>query len=362
MTHRQGGLDAGRPVRRRDGRARAPRRGARHRPRRACWPRPSASSTARRSRPTRCSSARAPASVLLTTEGHRDVLEMREGLKDDRYNLRQPPPEPLVPRDRRLGVRERMRADGRVEMPLDEAALAERDRRGSTPPRSRRSRSATCTPGATAATSGSPPRRCGRRCPAPTSRCPREVLPQIKEYERVCTTVVNAYVGPALARYLERLEARLQEAGYQRPVLIMQSHGGVATIADAVRLAAGAVLSGPGRRGRRQPPRRAADRPAGPDPVRHGRHQHRHLAGGRAAQAQIASDRRLAGQRVALQALDIVSLGAGGGSIARVDAGARAARRPGERRRRARARLLRPRRPRGHGDRRQPRARAARPR
>ena len=42
---------------------------------------------------------------LLTTEGHRDVLEMREGLKDDRYNLRMPPPVPLVPRDRRLGVR-----------------------------------------------------------------------------------------------------------------------------------------------------------------------------------------------------------------------------------------------------------------
>ena len=49
---------------------------------------------------------------LLTTEGHRDVIEMREGLKDDRYNLRMPPPEQLVPRALRLGVRERMRADG----------------------------------------------------------------------------------------------------------------------------------------------------------------------------------------------------------------------------------------------------------
>src|SRR5258707_8721899 len=60
---------------------------------------------------------------LLTTDGHRDVLEMREGLKDDRYNLRMPAPEPLVPRTRRLGVRERMRADGRVETPLDHASL-----------------------------------------------------------------------------------------------------------------------------------------------------------------------------------------------------------------------------------------------
>src|SRR3954452_5122591 len=60
---------------------------------------------------------------LLTTKGHRDVIEMREGLKDDRYSLRMPPPEQLVPRRLRLVVRERMRADGRVETPLDPASL-----------------------------------------------------------------------------------------------------------------------------------------------------------------------------------------------------------------------------------------------
>src|SRR6516165_1683448 len=60
---------------------------------------------------------------LLTTAGHRDVIEMREGLKDDRYNLRLPPPEQLVPRKLRLSVTERMRADGRVETPLDPASL-----------------------------------------------------------------------------------------------------------------------------------------------------------------------------------------------------------------------------------------------
>src|SRR5213078_864211 len=60
---------------------------------------------------------------LLTTAGHRDVIEMREGLKDERYNLRLPPPEQLVPRRLRLGVRERVRADGPVEIPLDPASL-----------------------------------------------------------------------------------------------------------------------------------------------------------------------------------------------------------------------------------------------
>src|SRR6201991_2636193 len=61
--------------------------------------------------------------ALLTTEGHRDVLEMREGLKPDRYDLRSPPPEPLVPRERRLGVRERLKASGEVLIPLDQDSL-----------------------------------------------------------------------------------------------------------------------------------------------------------------------------------------------------------------------------------------------
>src|SRR3954464_4248489 len=61
--------------------------------------------------------------ALLTTEGHRDVLEMREGLKPDRYDLRSPPPEPLVPRELRFGVRERLKASGEILIPLDEKSL-----------------------------------------------------------------------------------------------------------------------------------------------------------------------------------------------------------------------------------------------
>ena len=108
---------------------------------------------------------------LLTTEGHRDVIEMREGLKDDRYNLRMPPPEPLVPRDRRLGVQRADRADGRVSRPLDErslaAAIAELEaarRRGGRRLLPARYRDP--------ATSARPARRSARRCPAPTSRSP----------------------------------------------------------------------------------------------------------------------------------------------------------------------------------------------
>ena len=161
---------------------------------------------------------------LLTTEGHRDVIEMREGLKDDRYNLRLPPPEQLVPRKLRLGVRERLRAYGRVETPLDpqslERALAVLEREGVDAvavcylhayrdPRHERATKASIE----------------ARLPGLYVSLSSDVLPQIKEYERVSTTVVNAYVGPALAGYLARLERRLAEAGYDGPTLIIQSHG-----------------------------------------------------------------------------------------------------------------------------------------
>src|SRR5581483_11379252 len=72
-----------------------------------------------------------------------------------------------------------------------------------------------------------------------------DVLPQIKEYERVSTTIVNAYVGPLVQLYLNNLERRLAEAGFAGTLFITLSHGGMAPVEEAVRLAAGTVLSGP---------------------------------------------------------------------------------------------------------------------
>src|SRR5207249_10280043 len=103
-------------------------------------------------------------------------------------------------------------------------------------------------------------RAVARRLPQAYVSLSSEVLPQIKEYERVWTTVVNAYVGPALARYLERLAAELRARGYRGDVLVMQSHGGVAPVRESARLAAGAVLSGPAGGG--APRRLAAPPPA----------------------------------------------------------------------------------------------------
>jgi N-methylhydantoinase A len=256
---------------------------------------------------------------LLTTEGHRDVVEMREGLKDDRYNLRMAPPEQLVPRRLRLPVRERIRADGRIDTPLDpaslEAAIAvlQRERVESV---------AVCylhawrDPGHERQTAEA----LARALPDAYVSLSSAVLPQIKEFERVSTTIVNAYVGPVLSRYLARLESRLAEAGYRGPTLIIQSHGGVVPIAEAGRLAAGAVLSGPagGAAGSIYAARLLGEPNLIPFDM-----------GGTSTdiclvvdgQAALVMDRKIAGHRIALGSLDIASIGAGGGSIARVDAG-----------------------------------------
>ena len=144
---------------------------------------------------------------LLTTEGHRDVIEMREGLKDDRYNLRMAPPVPLVPRARRLGVRERMRFDGTVATPLGARSL---ETAITALEKARVEAVAVCylhsyrNPRHESLTG----RALARRLPGAYVSLSSEVLPQIKEYERVWTTVVNAYVGPGLSRYLASLAAR----------------------------------------------------------------------------------------------------------------------------------------------------------
>ncbi|UHC19873.1 hydantoinase/oxoprolinase family protein (plasmid) [Methylobacterium currus] len=255
---------------------------------------------------------------LLTTRGHRDILEMREGLKPERYNLLMPPPEPLVPRDLRRPVPERIGHDGAVVTGLDEAALdAEILRlkeagveavavcylhsyRDAAHERRTAERLAALMPDAYVSLSS-------------------DVLPQIKEYERVSTAVVNAYVGPAVRRYLDSLARRLAAIRFEGSLFIILSQGGVAPLAEAARLAAATVLSGPA--GGVAGSRRVAALKGLPDliPFDMGGTSTdvSLLEGGSIA---LSADRGLAGERIALRSLDIISVGAGGGSIARLDA------------------------------------------
>src|SRR4051794_23165986 len=257
--------------------------------------------------------------ALLTTAGHRDVIEMREGLKGDRYDLRSPPPEPLVPRELRFGVSERLDPAGDVVIPLDDQSLGEAI---AAIARTDAKSIAVCFLHAylNPAHEIAVVERLGRALPDLSVSRSSEVLPQIKEYERVSTTIVNAYVGPLVRQYLLSLQQRLTEAGFLSSVFVVLSHGGIAPIEEASRLAVRTVLSGPA--GGVSGAKRCADLLGIPDLVPFD-------MGGTSTDISLISDGRaalsadgmLAGQRIAVRSLDIASIAAGGGSIASIDAG-----------------------------------------
>jgi N-methylhydantoinase A len=255
---------------------------------------------------------------LLTTEGHRDVIEMREGLKPERYNLRMAPPTPLVPRRLRLPVRERMRPDGTVAIALDKISLdraigrlAEENVRAVAICFLHAWRNPEHEQLAAAAVRA--------RMQDAYVTTSSDVLPRIKEFERFSTTVANAAVGPVIDTYLHRLRDRLSESGYRGELLVILSHGGVATVEEATRLAAGTALSGP-----------AGGVAAAVALSRDGVAKDliafdmggtsTDIALVRDGQPILSDGKTVANARIALPSLDIVTLGAGGGSIGKVDA------------------------------------------
>ena len=254
--------------------------------------------------------------AMLVTAGHRDVLEMREGLKPRRYDLRMPPPAPLVPRALRLPVRERMRADGTVETPLDPASL---DAALDALAASGVAAVAVCFLHAwrNPAHERAAAEAVQARLPGAYVTASADVLPEIKEFERWGTAVANATVGPLVQAYLARLGRRLAEAGLPRPPFIILSHGGVATVEEAGRLAAGTALSGP-----------AGGVAAAAALSRAGAGEalvtfdmggtSTDIALVRGGAATMAGGRAVGTARIALPSLDITTLGAGGGSIAAV--------------------------------------------
>jgi N-methylhydantoinase A len=165
---------------------------------------------------------------LLTTEGFRDELELRRGYKEDIWDVRLPPPPPIVPRRRRLTVPERIRHDGTVQRPLDEAAARRAIER-----LARQDVESVAISLLFSFVNPEHERRLAawvrERLPDVPLSLSHEVLPKAPEFERTSTTVVNAYVGPRVTAYLDRLSARLREAGYRRRLLVMQSSGGVMT-------------------------------------------------------------------------------------------------------------------------------------
>ncbi len=181
---------------------------------------------------------------LLATAGFRDAVEIgREG-RYDMYDLFIDPPVPLVPRQLRVEVTERVLADGSVLRPLDpvqaRAAIAELGTLGVEAiaicllhayrnPVHERALAALCA----------------EILPGVPVSCSSDVVPEIREYERTSTTTANVYVMPLMARYLDDLERKLQELGVPGRLYVMMSAGGIATPETAKRVPIRLVESGP---------------------------------------------------------------------------------------------------------------------
>ena len=169
-----------------------------------------------------------PVTGLLTTAGFRDELELRRGYKEDIWDVRLEPPPAIAPRRRRLTVPERIRADGSIHTPLDEAAARRAiERLG------RQGVESIAISLLFAFVNPVHEKRLGELVqevlPDVAISLSHRVLPRAPEFERTSTTVVNAFVGPGVSGYLDRLVERLSGAGYARDLLVMQSSGGVMT-------------------------------------------------------------------------------------------------------------------------------------
>jgi len=181
---------------------------------------------------------------LITTQGFRDVLELGREIRYAPYDVFAEFPEPLVPRHRRLEVNERLRADGSVLKPLDDSEARETVRAlASMGVES----VAVCLLNSfeNAAHELALKRIIAQEFPSASISISYEVLPQIREYERTSTTVTNAYVKPLTEKYLGALYNRLASLGFKGRLFIMLSSGGVTSAETAAEFPVRIIESGP---------------------------------------------------------------------------------------------------------------------
>jgi N-methylhydantoinase A len=260
---------------------------------------------------------------LITTKGFRDVYEIGRGNRPEGYNLFFKRPVPLVPRDLRLEVDERLYATGEVLKPLDEnSALAAIGALQA----SRVESVAVCLLHSYA--NADHERRLGellrKHFPEAYASLSHEILREFREYERTSTTVLNSYVGPIVRGYLGSLENMLASSGFRGTFRVMQSNGGVMSAETAKKMPVSMMESGP-----------VAGVIAA---ARLGesldcRHIISFDMGGTTAKSSLIKDFHpevtssyyvggyVSGHPMMLPVVDIVEVGNGGGSIAWIDAG-----------------------------------------
>ncbi len=256
--------------------------------------------------------------ALLTTAGFRDVLEIGRQNRPDLYALCPQRPLPLIPRERRFEVRERVTSEGEIEIPLDPSVFPEL-------------LSQIKASGAEAVAvvflfsflRPEHEQQVGRWLRAEGFRVSlsHEILPEFREYERSSTTVVNAYVQPAMSSYLSVLERRAN-AENLKGLQIMQSNGGTLSPTQAGDLAVNTLLSGPaaGLKGALKVAE-ASDLLSDLKLITFdmgGTSTDVSLLDG---EIRLSTELKVEDFPVGVPMVDVHTVGAGGGSVARVDAG-----------------------------------------
>jgi len=256
--------------------------------------------------------------AFITTKGFRDLLNMRRGLRDRQYDSRYAPPEAFIRRRNIHTVEERIDSQGNVLIPLNEdEMLAVIDKL--------KDNGVEAIAVSTLFSFLNPvnERRIGEMLrqafPDIYISLSSEILPQVRVYERNSTVALNSYVGPILSSYLRKSEGSLQKSGFKGNLLIMQSNGGVMSPEMSSRFAVNTLLSGP------------AGGPVNGQFIGgiHGLHNIITVDMGGTSfdvclinegQPAVTTEGEIGGYRVALPTLYIETIGAGGGSIASVDA------------------------------------------
>jgi len=181
---------------------------------------------------------------LLTTRGFRDALQMRRGIREELYNNRYLPPDPIVPRHLRIPVQERVDHTGKI---LEGIHLSDVEKGIEHFREQGVEALAICFMHAYANSTNEDKatEMLQDRMPEAFLSVSSRILPQVRFYDRVSTTVLNAAVGPLLRKYLSNLTDRLRGEGFSGLLLIMQSNGGVTSPETVTELPASTLLSGP---------------------------------------------------------------------------------------------------------------------
>jgi N-methylhydantoinase A len=256
---------------------------------------------------------------LVVTDGFRDLLEIGRQKRPSLYDMNAEKPQTLVTRDLRIEVRERLRSNGETELALDEEAVRAAVRRFVD---SDVKAIAICfIYGFLNTTHEQRALEIVKEMlPGVFISASHQVAPEFREYERLSTTVVNAYLGPIMQRYIERLRVRLNDLGLRVAPQLTQSNGGVIGFETAAELPVRTVLSGPstGVVAAQEIGRLAGYENVITFDVGGTSSDVALLQGGQCA---LTGEANVHGYPIKAPMLDIHTVGAGGGSIAYVDSG-----------------------------------------